>query len=331
MKRNLVALCLGLAALGVVALDSRLEAGSVFMKNGYIIQGSIVDRDPDSIILGWPNGKMAIARRFVDSVVFEPAEEQQLVELDRARNELQARSTDLALVEMAGGNEVRELPATLEVFIRKYNLGPTLDSSGAVEQPVEPVDPVVSVTVIEPVLQNDPVSVSGETPVEIATIEPVVTTVDPVVDPGADDLFHDETRDVGLPIPDGWVPLISDRALEVTGRVEANGFRPSMNVVIVPAGSLLPSEYADFLETEYARLLQDHEILEKGTRDIGGQEAFVFIVRGLRDGREAVIQQYLVAQAERLYLLSGFSSDREPLGAFGRIEASLQAARLGEN
>ena len=301
------------------------------MKNGYIIQGSIVDRDPDSIILGWPNGKMAIARRFVDSVVFEPAEEQQLVELDRARNELQARSTDLALVEMAGGNEVRELPATLEVFIRKYNLGPTLDSSGAVEQPVEPVDPVVSVTVIEPVLQNDPVSVSGETPVEIATIEPVVTTVDPVVDPGADDLFHDETRDVGLPIPDGWVPLISDRALEVTGRVEANGFRPSMNVVIVPAGSLLPSEYADFLETEYARLLQDHEILEKGTRDIGGQEAFVFIVRGLRDGREAVIQQYLVAQAERLYLLSGFSSDREPLGAFGRIEASLQAARLGEN
>ncbi|HLU49455.1 MAG TPA: hypothetical protein VK116_15265, partial [Planctomycetota bacterium] len=35
-----------------------LFAGSVFMKNGYIIQGPIVEESKDAIVLGWQNGEV---------------------------------------------------------------------------------------------------------------------------------------------------------------------------------------------------------------------------------------------------------------------------------
>ncbi len=64
--------------LGGVFFAPPIDAGSVFLKNGYIIQGRIVERDADKVILAWTNGKMTIYRRFVHEVVLDPSEEMDL-------------------------------------------------------------------------------------------------------------------------------------------------------------------------------------------------------------------------------------------------------------
>ena len=48
------------------------------MKNGYIIQGRVVEKDDEKIVLGFANGRVTIYNRFVDDVVLEPGEEENL-------------------------------------------------------------------------------------------------------------------------------------------------------------------------------------------------------------------------------------------------------------
>ena len=55
-----------LAVLAAVLLTTSAWAGSILMKNGYIIQGRIVDRNGDAVILGvaqWQDGHRPPIRR----------------------------------------------------------------------------------------------------------------------------------------------------------------------------------------------------------------------------------------------------------------------------
>ena len=175
----------------VVAAASSAEAGSVFMKNGYIIQGRIVERSDAGLTLGWPNGKVLIAQRFVESVLFEPGEEERLRQLERSR-------------EVDPGNDrigsvldetAEELPANLDLFLSKYNLdalrsvsddpleGRVGSDPGAVTV-FDPADVVVDpldVAVGDPEFVVDPVDVSVVEPADVGVVEPAdVGVVDPV-------------------------------------------------------------------------------------------------------------------------------------------------------
>lgn len=92
-----------------LAWSSTAEAGSVFLKNGYIIQGKVVERNDDGVVLGWANGQMTIPRRFIDDVILESYEEEELartLESETASNPLER----VPVVE----THVRILPENLE-------------------------------------------------------------------------------------------------------------------------------------------------------------------------------------------------------------------------
>ncbi|MGE3166995.1 MAG: hypothetical protein AB7O52_18980 [Planctomycetota bacterium] len=69
---------LTLVSVSIFAIADVADAGSVFLKNGYIIQGKVVERSDDEIVLGWNNGQMTIHRRFIDEVILDPREEDEL-------------------------------------------------------------------------------------------------------------------------------------------------------------------------------------------------------------------------------------------------------------
>jgi len=104
-----------------------LEAGSVFLKNGYILQGKIVDRTEGSVVLSWENGRVTIADRFIDEVLLDPSEE----ELIRRRKDLEAaearRSSVVVEDLVLSKNDVMRLPDSFQEI-----LGATADGRSAV-------------------------------------------------------------------------------------------------------------------------------------------------------------------------------------------------------
>jgi hypothetical protein len=86
---------LGLALVWAVSLS----AGSIFMKNGYIVQGPIADRTAEGVVVEWPNGRVSIPRRFIESVVLEPIEEQK-IEQKRALEAQRENAVEQGIVEV---------------------------------------------------------------------------------------------------------------------------------------------------------------------------------------------------------------------------------------
>ena len=306
----------GLAApvVLVVAATTMVEAGSVFMKNGYILQGQIVDRDDDSIILGWPNGTVTIARRFVSTIVFDAVEENQLQELELTRRELAGDTTDAAQLFTEGQGETRDLPATLEGFMRTFNLSssttPTTELA-VVEVPTETavVTVVETNTVVEPT---------------VTAVEPVAT-VDAVPAARLDDAsFHAERLGVSLRPPFDWVPMVLENAVHVQGPQNDDGFSPSLSVMAFEVGALSPAEYQDLLKSEQQLRLEAYHLVEERASSLGGQECTELVASGLYAGREAIVRQGLVVRDGKVWLFSGMTSDRDADGAFGLIGESLE-------
>ena len=116
MKKSIqLALCLGLL-MPVLPLPTT-EAGSVFLKNGYILQGRIVERGDGMVVLGWQNGRVTIHDRFIDEVLLDPAEEElirqqnALAEAEEERSAVVSQDFDLA------GNTVLSLPESYEAIL----------------------------------------------------------------------------------------------------------------------------------------------------------------------------------------------------------------------
>jgi len=92
-------------------------AGSVFLKNGYILQGRIVERGDGVVVLGWQNGRVTIHDRFIDEVLLDPAEEE-LIRRQKELAEAEAAETALAMENFdLASNEVISLPDTYESIL----------------------------------------------------------------------------------------------------------------------------------------------------------------------------------------------------------------------
>jgi hypothetical protein len=95
-----------------------LEAGSIFMKNGYIIQGPIVERNDGAVVLGWNYGKLTIHRRFIDTVNYEAGEEKKLQEEEGVRTQRGNPGAE-EIPLLAATQDSDELPPTLEALVSK--------------------------------------------------------------------------------------------------------------------------------------------------------------------------------------------------------------------
>ncbi|MCI0651308.1 MAG: hypothetical protein L0Z55_05445 [Planctomycetes bacterium] len=107
-----------------------LQAGYVFMKNGYIIQGKVVEKDDAKIVLRWTNGSMSIEHRFIDQLVLDGSEERELRE--RAAVQKMAPS-GTEFTGVAEENVPLELPPNINEIIALYNTELTVGAKGGVD------------------------------------------------------------------------------------------------------------------------------------------------------------------------------------------------------
>lgn len=283
-------MAIGLVTLFLVAAPSTsLEAGSVIMKNGYIIQGPIMERSEGTIILGWPNGKVTIHRRFIETVAYEPGEEKRLQEDELYRSqEKSPAAEDLSLLSSSA--EVEDLPANVEDLMRKYE---SLARKGAPAETTPSEGLPAPVTVARP-------------------------------DAALADRVKDENVLVSFMPPRGWSTKSKKDFLHIAGTATPDGFKPSMNVVVLPRGGLSAVDYVSLLKEEDARILDGFELLSEGPRHAGGEKAHEIVGRGIYHEREAILRQVIVVKGDRVWLLSAFTEDRSVQSAFSLIDESLK-------
>lgn len=125
MNRNRIFGALILGAFTVLAA-APVDAGSVFLKNGYIIQGRIVESDDEKVVLGFSNGRMTIHSRFIDEVVLLPRE---VEELEAARKA--AENKDVAATGSEREGEY-DLPEDLGEIRAMYDPDESLTGPGSV-------------------------------------------------------------------------------------------------------------------------------------------------------------------------------------------------------
>ncbi len=284
MNKRSFALCARVAVVAATAVgvSPALEAGSIFMKNGYIIQGNIVDRDEDALILGWPNGKVAIAHRFVDSVIYEPGEEERIQRLAEERLASADESAETAELSVLSTEDDTELPANLESFMREYKLDPI--RSFTREDP-EPDSAVVSIGGDE--LDPEAHLVEGPRLGERRSFPRLVCTVQP---------------------PLGWEERGQDDFVAFYESADdADGFRASFNIARVERNSVEPGEFVELVKTEQASQFTDYEFLFESSVEVGGEPAVRIAGRGTHGAIAAMVEQTVVVKDEHVWLVSVFT------------------------
>jgi hypothetical protein len=327
-------LTLVLVAGSWLALPARTAwAGSIFMKNGYIIQGPIVEHSEASVVLGWGNGKMTIYRRFVEKVDFEAGEEKLLAVVKAP--------TPAPEEEVLINEPQEELPPDLRSFASKVGLppslfephvGPSTDPTGAVP------DGTVEGAGQDPVVQN-PDTAKGShgapgsgTP---GTGEPVgvASTVPP--DKDLAPRVGDPKWGFSLRPPIGWRPAEVEGCVSFRGPAGADGFSPSVNVTSVKRGGLKWEEACQALAEDQKTPLHDYQPGLSASLEIAGRKAHRVSGRGAASGgpvgteRRVVVEQVLVEEGERLWLISTFTHQSAPHELAAVLESSVKSFQIG--
>ena len=341
---------LGLAASALIACGlsaSSAFAGSVFMKNGYIIQGPVVERDDESLVLGWEHGKMRIHWRFVDQIVYDAGEEEQLEEWARLQAEDAEKAEDEVLVSEAPIDS-KTLPDDLRDLLERFD-DPTLGEDGGLHDPSVSIGelPLTSDTgegttdTEDPALSVDPEDtgsvgtlVEGTTdwPEDVGTeTDPDPTSVgDPfevgTIDKPSFEFAKDATRSDGVVafrVPEEWNVRETDHVFEASN-TDAADVRVSMNVVEWPRGDLTDDQARDAFRSALGSVLDDHEVLEEGPQTLSsGAEGWVYVVRGTRQGQARMVRQALLPREDRFVLISGFSVGDQEDPSFALVEACM--------
>ncbi|MBN1417411.1 MAG: hypothetical protein JXP34_01470 [Planctomycetes bacterium] len=305
MARNVRGTALVLAAVVTgLGASQRAGAGSVFMKNGYVLQGRVVKQTPEEVVLTWPNGTVTVATRFIESVALEPD--------DRVKSGNEAPAASEGKTEPAVTRTEIVLPADLDSLIQEI-----AERSRATTAPApDPVagrpgegDPGSGAT---PELVREP---GPETPVAVLPAEDQI----PLREVGAGD------GSVTLRIPEGWeFRELGDGEWQVIGPAVDGGKAPRISVVAVDA---LDGSIADQLaicrraEGEFAGL----EIARESRREIGLRLGFEAVGTIERDGARFGLRRILVPAGDRVYVIGCVS----PMPADPVIEATLELC-LGE-
>lgn len=313
----------------LVWLGGPLDAGSIFMKNGYILQGPVVDVTDAAVVLGWENGKVSVARRFIDSVAYDAGEQQRIERVRQQKLEEEQRAEEIAM-ESFTRREFDELPADLEVFLRQYGEGVPKD--GAAPSGEEEV-----LVAVSPAADSAADSVAEDAP----TGEPDDSTwsTDVAVVERPEPEVVEETRvglddgAVSLRVPPGWTTERRGEALVLSSPEsgERGGVRPSLNVLRLDAGGLSVEECVVEAKTEQSQLLSGYEVVTEQPREVGdGVSGHEIVARGSFEGQPVVVRQLFVPYGDSVWLLSGFSHGISEDPTFARIEGAIASVEFGQ-
>ena len=298
--------------------------GSIFMKNGYIIQGRIVDRDTDGVILGWPNGKVAIAHRFVESVVYEPGEEERILLLENTRKEKAEGMEEVEDIELLttgpdpdSDSDLGELPASLETLMRKLAIGPGSVTSdyGGLDPFADLADVASSSTTVVGGLANDPT-------VKVETAE---LALGPAVG----------GRGFGMTIrpPETWADRSGEDFLAFVDASLSEGFRPNFNIVSMRRGPLSADDLIEVLKVEQNERFLGFELLSEGPILIADRSGYELVGRVSEVEVDVILRQIVLVSGEQAWLFSVFTGDHDKPGTdtdrvMAQIDLSLDSVRL---
>lgn len=290
--RTILWLCV--ATLSLLAVP-RLEAGSVFLKNGYIIQGPLVDKSDEAVVLGWDNGSVTIYQRFIESVTYDPGEEDKLKELARQREE-EGFAAAAAMSEDSPAVEPDDLPDNVDVLLKAFAPEHT------VPPPTTPTD------------GSDDSGTDG-TPTVGVVAQPSAQLGERISSTGG----------FSLRPPQEWIVKESEGIFEAVGPAREDGSRPSLNMVRMEAGDLPFEDCIKILHAQQNEVLSDLETSTAGDRTLGiGITGHEVAGTGVLEGREMAFRQVLIPVENELWLFSGFSPDGSESESFQLVEESLK-------
>ena len=306
-------------ALGAVLAAPDAQAGSIFMKNGYIIQGPIVEFSEGvegAVVLGWPNGKVTIYRRFVEKVDFEPGEE---------RNVRPADSVVVVPEEvLVNPGMDEELPQSLPELVKLVKLDPKLVDPHSATPSLDPVAPPGD-------LGHEVVGVKP--PDGVSPVEPVASGKPPETDPLAGRAMNGKWG-FSLEPPKGWKQADVEGCVTWSGPSGPDGFSPSINITSIPKGTLKWEDACRGLREDQKIPLRGYRLLKEESTELSNRPAFRVAGRGestgmsAASGKKVTVRQVLVEKGDRLWLISTFVGEGSPENLDDTLDRSVQSFQL---
>jgi hypothetical protein len=301
------------------------DAGSIFMKNGYIIQGPVVeytDGGDGAVVMGWPNGKVTIHRRFIERIDLEPSEEKTV------KAAAEAQKPTLVEEIISAPNADEELPQSLNELVKSYveSRSPAGVKPDGGTKPAAGATPGVDVTVV-------PKPTGDAKPDQPA---PGNAGAQPAT-PAGEDLTEPITNPrwgFSLRPPRGWRISEVEGCVSWSGPPGQDGFSPSINVSSLNSGSLKWEEACTALKEDQAIPFGDYELLTQETLEVSGRPAYRVAGHGDLPGktpgseRKVSVRQVLIEKGDRLWLISTFTSAAMNDAFVGLLEHSLETLDL---
>ena len=299
---------------GIYCLFSPAIAGTVHLKNGRVIRGSVVARDDDGVVIALEGGKMRIYKRFIAAVVYDDS--------DIAIKEKPAARRDKPAVASTASPEsaIAGLPEDPRELLER------LRQEAAVSVP--PVRPSIAVSAGPvPGLESVSTEVENEAAGDSREVrEPAPVTAELAA------MTEGPAAGSSLRPPSGWK---LDRSPGLVRFVEPSRrpFPASIEWLQLDGSMPATADCLQVLRQEHRSMLNACETLdERFSRKSSGQEVFEITSRGRFEGRQVVVYQRLINSDGNAWLLSAFSDSRDP--DVGRLLAqSIESLRFsaGEN
>ncbi len=315
-------------ALSFTGIHSPVEAGTVFMKNGYIIQGPVIKQEEDSIVLGWDHGKMTIHRRFYQTVVLTSEEKANLERIRQEELANEQESLEDSEVVFQGEDGYEQLPDSFNEIVEKLNLpfaGASKLNLDDENDPSENSEDVTTTIVTGENLDdvNDPSTGDEET----SHVE--VTEIDPPVVVSLADRVQLEALGISFQGPSNWEFEQGEGYSRWVGGTQSDGFQP--NVIV------LTSQIEGFtLETALKSTqkvlkgnLEDFTFTREDSLSLDGREGYLFSGTGSyqkgENSLEVKITQVILASENQFWLSCSFSSAQTDPELALLLEKSVQS------
>ncbi|MBI4583422.1 MAG: hypothetical protein HY717_05300 [Planctomycetes bacterium] len=326
-----------------------VEAGSVFMKNGYIIQGPIVDQDETMIVMGWQNGKVFIYRRFLETVVLDPEEEAAIAKKKAKASHPVEAEPEPALIQSSNPEE--DLPPNFEAVVK--NLMPEGGKNAARGETSVPVAPF-SGAGTSPEAAGSSAAPKETWPGTVAGTEGPPSTppsvevgVIPPENKGTGARQEVAELAVSLEPPAGWFRENGgEEGVRWAGTRQEDAFAPSLVIVSAAVNEWNLEDARKALYEDPKEVLADFSIVKEEEKLIQGRRVLQFIGQGevgmkvsSAEGEKAgsaakesqhltvSVRQCLVPGKSRFWLITTFSNENtsnEDLTAMERAVESIQ-------
>ena len=279
---------------GLCCLLSPAFAGTVYLKNGRVIRGPIIEKDDAGVVVGLDGGKMRIYKRFITAVVYD--------QTDPANEEKAIPRQESAEQPAAGANPAAEgLPADPRELLDRLKRATSKPAAGI------------------PKLANPASTESG----------PGTVPGPKTVEAGLAEEFEGPVPGSSIRPPSGWKPSRSSGLV----RFVAPGKGPlsaSIELLQLTGPALATTECLRVLREEHHSMLDGCRVLDESfSRNALGLEVFELTSSGRIGSLEVIVHQRIIYSERDAWLLSSFRETKDP-GAERLLSESIDSLRLAD-